>query len=125
MGGCGLGGVWDYFPLPDDIASMHAGNWVWSLYCEIETNPMKDKIICMLAVKSEVKLWEKNTCYEVCVILSLQSLQMCLFLYTVCHVVVVVMDTIDPSDVMFRFLWTVEQMKPYSLKDLGPEVAVG
>ena len=26
---------------------------------------------------------------------------------------------------MFRFLWTVEQMKPYSLKDLGPEQVVG
>ena len=35
------------------------------------------------------------------------------------------MDTIDPSDVMFRFLWTVEQMKPYSLKELGPEIAMG
>ena len=28
------------------------------------------------------------------------SLQMILFLYTICHVVVVAMDTMDPSDVM-------------------------
>lgn len=62
----------------------------------------------------------KNYC-----VFFLQSLQMSLFLYTVCHVVVVVMDTMDPSDIIFRFLWTVEQMKPYSLKDLGPDVGVG
>ena len=50
---------------------------------------------------------------------------MTLFLYTICHVVVVVMDTMDPSDVICRFLWTVEQMKPYGLKELGPEIAMG
>ena len=54
-----------------------------------------------------------------------QSLQMTIFLYTICHVVVIVMDTMDPSDVIFRFLWTVEQMKPYGLKELGPDLAMG
>ena len=58
-------------------------------------------------------------------VFSPQSLQTILFLYTVCHVVVVAMDTMDPSDGIFRFLWTVEQMKPYSLKDLGPDLPVG
>ena len=41
---------------------------------------------------------------------------MAVFLYSVCHVVLVVMDTLDSPDVLFRFLWTAEQMKSNCLR---------
>ena len=46
-----------------------------------------------------------------------QSLQMAMFLYSVCHVVLIVIDSMETSDVIFRFLGTVEQMK--SVYDRG------
>ena len=46
----------------------------------------------------------------VCV-LFLQSLQLAMFMYSVCHVVMVVLDSLDSPDVLFQFLWTAEHMK--------------
>lgn len=43
--------------------------------------------------------------------LEVLSLQVAVFLYCVCHVVVVVVDCMDPQDPIFKFLQTVEQMK--------------
>ena len=34
----------------------------------------------------------------------LQSLQLAMFLYTVCHVVIVVLDSVEPTDNMFRYV---------------------
>ncbi len=34
-----------------------------------------------------------------------------MFLYSVCHVVVVVMDSMEHCDLLTRFLRTIEQMK--------------
>lgn len=42
--------------------------------------------------------------------LEILSLQLAVFLFTVCHVIVVVMDTMESAEVMFRFLWTAERM---------------
>ncbi len=47
---------------------------------------------------------------------SWQSLKMATFLYSVCHVVLVVMDSLDSPDILFRFLWTAEQMKSNCLR---------
>lgn len=41
---------------------------------------------------------------------------MAIFLYSVCHVVLVVMDSLDSPEVLFRFLWTAEQMKSNCLR---------
>jgi hypothetical protein len=43
--------------------------------------------------------------------LEILSLQVALFMYTVCHVVVVVVDSMDHQDPIFKFLRTVEHMK--------------
>lgn len=57
--------------------------------------------------------------------LELLSLQLAVFLYTVCHVVVVVLDNMDSADPVFRFLCMVEQLKPLCVKgtlDLPPDL---
>lgn len=46
----------------------------------------------------------------------MQSLKVAIFLYSVCHVVLVVMDSLDSPDILFRFLWTAEQMKSNCLR---------
>ncbi len=55
-------------------------------------------------------------CLFVC---CFQSLQMAMFLYSVCHVVMVVIDSLDSPDVLFQFLWMAEQMKTNCL---GPSM---
>ncbi|XP_003386367.1 PREDICTED: protein SMG9-like [Amphimedon queenslandica] len=42
--------------------------------------------------------------------LDVLSLQMAIFLFTVCHVVIITMESGD-VDVIFRFLWTAEKLK--------------
>lgn len=48
---------------------------------------------------------------------------MAIFLYSVCHVVLVVMDSLDSPDMLFRFLWTAEQMKSNCLRLLAMDTA--
>jgi len=48
--------------------------------------------------------------------LEILSLQLAIFLFTVCHVVLIVLDTTDSIDNTFKFLWTVERMKTTCVK---------
>lgn len=48
--------------------------------------------------------------------LEVMSLKMAIFLYSVCHVVLVVMDSLDSPEILFRFLGTAEQMKSNCLR---------
>lgn len=62
---------------------------------------------------------EKGCCNvyaDVVLFVPVQSLKVAIFLYSVCHVVLVVMDSLDSPDILFRFLWTAEQMKSNCLR---------
>ena len=62
---------------------------------------------------------------------TLQSLQVAVFLYCVCHVVVVVVDSMDPQDPIFKSVLTSEWLNDnniyiyiYIYRRLGASVVV-